>query len=96
MGNLQDLAEESRLIGDVRGRGLMIGIELVTDKETKAKAKKETDEVMLACFNRGLMVLPCGDNSIRFSPPLVITDAQADTAFEIFADALVEVEGKSL
>ena len=95
-GNLQNLAQESRLIGDVRGRGLMIGVEFVTDKETKAKAKKETDEVMLACFNRGLMVLPCGDNSIRFSPPLVITDAQADTAFEIFADALVEVEGKSL
>ena len=95
-GNLQDLAKESRLIGDVRGVGLMIGVEFVTDKESKAKAKKETDEVMLACFNRGLMVLPCGDNSIRFSPPLIITDAQADAALEIFADALVEVEGKSL
>ncbi len=94
MGNLQDLAEESRLIGDVRGMGLMIGVELVTDKETRTRAKKETSEVMLACFERGLMVLPCGANSIRFSPPLVITAAQADTAFEIFADALAEVEGE--
>jgi 4-aminobutyrate aminotransferase len=96
MGKLRDLAAESRLIGDVRGRGLMIGVELVKDKETKTKAKKETEEVTLACFKRGLMVLPCGTNSIRFAPPLIITEQEVDTAFEIFADALIEVETRSL
>jgi 4-aminobutyrate aminotransferase len=93
MNKLRDLAAESRLVGDVRGLGLMIGVELVRDKETKIKAKKEAEEVTVACFKRGLIVLPCGPNSIRFSPPLVITEAEADTAFEIFADALAEVEG---
>jgi len=95
MSNLRDLAAESRLIGDVRGLGLMIGVELVKDKETKAKARQETKDVTLACFKRGLMVLPCGSNSIRFSPPLVITEAEADTAFDIFAAALAEVETRS-
>jgi 4-aminobutyrate aminotransferase len=93
--NLRDLAEESRIIGDVRGMGLMIGVEIVEDKQTKTKAKRETNEIILGCFERGLVVLPCGDNSIRFAPPLTITEAEVDTAFEIFADALVEVEGNS-
>lgn len=93
LGNLRDLADESRLIGDVRGLGLMIGVELVKDKATKKMAKKETEAVMLECFRRGLLVLPCGPNSIRFSPPLIITQAQASTALEIFAEALAAVEG---
>jgi 4-aminobutyrate aminotransferase len=92
MDNLRDLADESRLIGDVRGLGLMIGVELVRDKVTKVMAKKEASQVVQECFKRGLLVLPCGPNSIRFSPPLIITEAEADIAFEIFADALIEVE----
>jgi 4-aminobutyrate aminotransferase len=96
MGNLRSLAEESRLIGDVRGLGLMIGVELVKDKVTKIRAKKEAKELVLACFKRGLLILPCGSNSIRFSPPLIVTEAQADAAFQMFADALAEVETRSL
>lgn len=92
LGNLRELVRESRLIGDVRGLGLMIGVEMVKDKETKEIAKAETDAVMLECFKRGLLLLPCGPNSMRFSPPLIITEAQAGTAFEIFAEALAEVE----
>jgi 4-aminobutyrate aminotransferase len=94
LGNLRDLAEESRLIGDVRGLGLMVAVELVKDKETKKPAKREADAVTQACFQRGLLVLPCGPSSIRFSPPLVITAEQADTAFGIFAEALKEVEAQ--
>jgi 4-aminobutyrate aminotransferase len=92
--NLHGLAETSKMIGDVRGLGLMIGVELVKDKTTKEKAKHETEEIMLECFKRGLMVLPCGPNSIRFSPPLIITQKEADIAVEIFAEALHEVESK--
>jgi len=92
--NLEDIATNSKMIGDVRGLGLMIGVELVKDKTTKEKAKHETEEVMMACFERGLMVLPCGPNSIRFSPPLNITQQDADTALNIFTEALADVEKK--
>jgi 4-aminobutyrate aminotransferase len=95
LGNLEALARESRLIGDVRGLGLMIGVEMVKDKETKEMAKQETDQVVLECFRRGLLLLACGPNGVRFSPPLIITEAQADRAFEIFAEALTEVEKKA-
>jgi 4-aminobutyrate aminotransferase len=90
--NLMEVAKSSKMIGDIRGLGLMIGVEMVKDKVTKERAKAETDAVMLACFKRGLMVLPCGPNSIRFSPPLILTQQQADTAVEVFAEALHDVE----
>jgi 4-aminobutyrate aminotransferase len=93
-GKLEDLSEESRMLGDVRGLGLMIGVEIVKDKQSKIKAKKETDGIMLEAFKRGLMLLPCGPNSIRFSPPLNITEQQADTAYDIFAAALAVIECK--
>lgn len=95
IANLSDLAEESRLIGDVRGLGLMVGVELVKDKGTKVKAKHEANEVVLECFKRGLLLLTCGSNSIRFSPPLIISESEADTAFQIFAEALAEVESRA-
>ena len=60
-------------MGDVRGLGLMIGIELVTDQKTKERAMKLRDEVVQMCFERGLLVLGAGPNSIRLCPPLVIT-----------------------
>lgn len=91
--NLRDLAKNSRLLGDVRGLGLMIGVELVKDKESKERAKQETEQLMRACFQRGLLLLPCGPNSMRFSPPLTITEQQVDLAFEIFAEALAEIDG---
>ncbi len=92
MDRLHTLAAQSRLIGEVRGLGLMIGVELVRDKDTKEMASEEAQEVVRACFERGLLLLPCGPNSIRFSPPLIITAAEADKACEIFAAALAEVE----
>lgn len=94
LGRLRALAAQSSLIGDVRGLGLMIGVELVRDKETKEMAPEEAQEVVQACFRRGLLLLTCGPNSIRFSPPLIITEAEADQACEIFAAALAEVEGR--
>ena len=80
------------LIGDVRGRGLMIGVELVRDRQTKERATDERDAVVNAAFSRGLLVLGAGKNAIRFSPPLVLTREQADTAVRIFDEALTEVE----
>jgi len=91
MAGLKALMEKHRLIGDVRGRGLMIGVELVRDRQTKERAPKERDALITAAFNRGLLVLGAGKNVIRFSPPLVLTREQADTAVNIFDQALSEI-----
>ena len=91
MAGLRALADKHPLIGDVRGRGLMLGVELVRDRTTKERATEERDAVINAAFNRGLLVLGAGKNAIRFSPPLVLTKSQADTAIGIFDQALTEV-----
>src|SRR3954447_6500741 len=94
MAGLKDLAGKHALIGDVRGRGLMIGVELVRDRATKERATDERDAVVNAAFSRGLLVLGAGKNTVRFSPPLVLTRGEADTAIKIFDEALTEVERK--
>jgi 4-aminobutyrate aminotransferase len=95
MAQLQTLAGRHRLIGEVRGRGLMIGVELVRDRETKERAIEERNAVVLAAFQRGLLILGAGRNSIRFSPPLILTREQADAAAGIFDEALTEVESRA-
>jgi len=82
------LMEKHRIIGDVRGRGLMIGLELVRDRETKERATTERDAVVREAFRRGLLLLGAGPNAIRISPPLVLTRTQADTALSILDQAL--------
>ena len=85
---LKELQQKHPIIGDVRGRGLMIGVELVRDRVTKERATTERDQVVEACFRRGLLVLGAGKNAIRLSPPLVLTRAQAATACDILDQAL--------
>jgi 4-aminobutyrate aminotransferase len=79
------------LIGDVRGRGLMVGIELVRDRQTKERATTERNAVVQECFKRGLLVLGAGTNAIRLSPPLVLTREQADVALKLLDEALSAV-----
>jgi 4-aminobutyrate aminotransferase len=69
----------------------MVGVELVRDRRTKERAIEERDAVVTAAFTRGLLVLGAGKNAVRFSPPLVLTREQADTAVRIFDEALTEV-----
>jgi len=83
-------------IGDVRGKGLMIGIELVKDKKTKEPAKHLRDAVVHGCFERGLLTLGCGRSATRFMPPLMLPQNLADEALVIFEDALTEAEQKCL
>jgi 4-aminobutyrate aminotransferase len=94
MAALKALMAKHPLVGDVRGRGLMIGVELVRDRQTKERAAEERDAVVSAAFARGLLLLGAGKNAIRFSPPLVLTREQADTAVRIFDEALGEIESK--
>jgi 4-aminobutyrate aminotransferase len=80
------------LVGDVRGRGLMIGIELVKDKTTREPAAELRNRVETLAFERGLMILGCGESSLRLSPPLIVTREEATVALDILEDALTQVE----
>jgi 4-aminobutyrate aminotransferase len=75
-------------VGDVRGLGLMLGIELVRDQQTKEKASELRDRVVGLAFERGLLVLGAGDNTIRLCPPLVITRDQCDYALDTLEECL--------
>jgi len=83
--------DKYRLIGDVRGMGLMLGVELVKNRRTKERATEERNKIVKKCFEKGLLLLPCGANSIRFVPPLVITKQEVDVALEIFDEVMREV-----
>jgi 4-aminobutyrate aminotransferase len=80
MSRLRDLPTRIPIVGDVRGLGLMIGIELVRDQASKERAPALRDSLVQMCFERGLLLLGAGPNSIRLCPPLVITTDQADFA----------------
>jgi 4-aminobutyrate aminotransferase len=80
------------LVGDVRGRGLMIGIELVLDKETREPATALRNRVESLCFEKGLLILGCGETSIRLCPPLIVSEDEATVALDILEEALTNVE----
>ena len=80
-----------KLVGDVRGLGLMLGIELVRDQTTKERAITERDRILQLAFERGLLILGAGDSTIRLSPPLTITKDQADFAMDVLEDCLRSV-----
>lgn len=85
---LEKLMQKYECIGDVRGMGMMIGVEFVKDKQSKKEDAEIRDRVEVACFERGLILLGCGSNSIRWSPPLILTSENVDVALEIFDQAV--------
>jgi 4-aminobutyrate aminotransferase len=85
---LRRLAGRHDCIGDVRGLGLMVGCEFVRGGGSREAAAELRDRVEVECFNRGLIVLGCGHNTIRWSPPLVLTRENVDVALEIFDEAI--------
>lgn len=78
-------------IGDVRGKGLMIGVELVKSRTSKEPAVAARDEIVQRAFTKGLLLLGCGKNTIRFCPPLVVSRKQCETAVRIFEECLHEI-----
>jgi 4-aminobutyrate aminotransferase len=95
LAGLRALMDKHTIIGDVRGKGLMVGVELVRDRQTKERATEERNAVVDEAFRRGLLILGAGRNAVRFSPPLVLSKAQADTAVRIFDDALTAVTDRT-
>jgi 4-aminobutyrate aminotransferase len=90
---LRELQNKHRIIGDVRGKGLMVGVELVRDRESKTRAVEERNALVQGMFRRGVLVLGAGKNAIRLAPPLVFTKAQTDSLLRVMDDALTEVAG---
>lgn len=85
---LEKLKRKHDCIGDVRGMGLMIGVEFVEDRTSNKAAPELRDRVEVACFDRGLVILGAGTNTIRWSPPLILTKENVDVAVEIFDQAI--------
>ncbi len=91
-GKISDWPKRFKIVGDVRGKGLMIGTEYVRDQRTKEKAADLRDKVVTTAFHKGLLTLGSGENSIRMSPPLIIDQEQADCAIAIMEQSIREVE----
>jgi diaminobutyrate-2-oxoglutarate transaminase len=92
---LREVQKDSEIMGDVRGKGLMLGVELVKDRETKEPAPELARRVRSACHRRGLLIEIGGhyNNVARFLPPLVLTEELAQRGVAVFADVVREVEG---
>jgi len=89
---LKEMRETHKYLGDVRGKGLMVGIELVKDKKTKTPATEERNDLILEAFRRGVLLLGAGQSSLRLAPPLIINQQQIDVGLEIFEESLKTVE----
>jgi 4-aminobutyrate aminotransferase len=87
---LRELMERHSAIGEVRGKGMMIGMELVLDRESKAPARELAEAVVTRAFHNGLLLLTCGASTVRFMPPLLATREHADEAVAIVAASLAE------
>jgi 2,2-dialkylglycine decarboxylase (pyruvate) len=94
-----EMAAAFELIGEVRGRGVLLGIELVTDRKTRAPAEKEAARIFEHCLEGGLIFQLRGvrelKNVIRLVPPMTATDSQVDRAMAIIRDAIESVVGKA-
>ncbi len=90
MGRLRELQGRHAEIGEVRGKGLFIGLELVKDRATKEPAKQLCDDVITRAYHNGLILLSCGTSTVRFMPPLMISEAHVDEALVILEASLNE------
>ncbi|MCE4615058.1 MAG: acetyl ornithine aminotransferase family protein [Desulfurococcales archaeon] len=88
----EELKDSMELIGDVRGKGLMIGVELVKNRETKEPARKEMSWIINNAFKRGLLIISAGVSTLRVAPPLIITREEVDKGLEILEKLLREVQ----
>ena len=94
MDSLIEMQGRYQSIGDVRGRGLMLGLEFVTNRETKERAVALRDHIVQHAFENGLLLIPCGTNSIRMTPPLNIAMPLVKEGLKIFEEALIDAEKK--
>ncbi len=90
MAGLEELQRSIECIGDVRGKGLMVAAELVKDRTSKAPAVDWRNQLVQRAFEKGLLLLGCGESAVRFCPALTVSSEEIDTCLSIFADCLKE------
>jgi 4-aminobutyrate aminotransferase len=92
LDRISEWPKQHPMVGDVRGRGLMIGVEIVADQTSKAAAGKQRDHIVELAFERGLLFLGAGETALRIAPPLVVTRDQADAAMDVLEESIAIVE----
>jgi 4-aminobutyrate aminotransferase len=92
MGRMADWPARHRIVGDVRGKGLMIGVEIVRDQKTKERAGDLREAIVDLAFEKGLLLLGAGENTIRIAPPLIVDEEQAAYAAQTLEACISEVE----
>lgn len=92
LARLRQWPAKHAIVGDVRGRGLMIGIEIVKNQATREVAGEWRDRIVELAFERGLLILGCGETSIRLAPPLIVNEHEAAIALDIFEACIAAVE----
>lgn len=89
---MADWPTKHKIVGDVRGRGLMLGVEIVKDQKTKEYAPELRDKIVEESFEKGLLFLGCGPSTVRLCPPLVVTREEADVAVDVLEASITKVE----
>ena len=95
MQRLSSWPGKHRIVGDVRGRGLMIGVEIIKDKESKAPAGEARDRIVELAFERGVLFLGAGESALRIAPPLIVSKEQADIALDVMEECITAVAKES-
>jgi len=91
LNRLKEMQSKYRILGDVRGKGLMVGAEIVKDPDTRQAGPELAQEIMMKCFKRGLAIITAGKSTMRFIPPLVITRELLDAGLDVFEGVVKEV-----
>jgi len=91
-GRLLALKEQYPFVGEVRGKGLMVGVEIVKDRDTEEKATTERNFIVEEMVKRGVILIGCGDNVLRFVPPLLVSQEEIDVCLDVFQEVLAEVK----
>ena len=94
MKRLKGWVKSHPIVGDVRGRGLMIGVEIVKDQQTRDVAPQLRDRIVDLAFERGLLILGCGETAVRLAPPLIVEQGEVDVALDILEECIEIAQGE--
>ncbi len=92
MKRMADWPKKHKIVGDIRGRGLMIGVDIVKDQQTREYGNAERDQIVEGAFERGVLFLGCGPSTVRIAPPLIVTREEADLAIDVLEESIAAVE----
>ncbi len=94
MRRLEEMKEEHEIVGDVRGRGLFIGLEIVKSKKGKERGVKEAQAITKACFEDGLILIMAGVNTLRVIPPLNVAEDELEEGLDVMESAIAKVDAE--